>query len=79
MVFVSTFRRALFARGAPGTYLARRPYAASVAHPAATPTLGSSPAQRGAPLGGVPPLHGRWEQSASSGALALRWYAPEPV
>jgi|GEM_PF-2026554 len=79
MVFVSTFRRALFAHSAPATYLARGQRWAAAAHSSASPILEpASTLSREVPRH-APPLHGRWEQSALSGALSLRWYAPEPV
>jgi len=78
MVFVSTFRRALFAHSAPAAYLARDHHPASVVHPAASTSLGpAAPARRSSPPL-VSSVCGHWEQSGATGGLSLRWHAAEP-
>ena len=79
MVFVSTFRRALFAHSAPATYLAVGRQPATTIDPAVSANRGpAAPAGRSSlPL--VSPVCGHWEQSAATGCLALRWHAVEPL
>ena len=77
MVFVSTFRRALFARSAPATYLALGLQPAPAIHPSSSPGRGPASPVRHSSVPGAPPLCGRWEQSGATGGLSLRWHAAE--